>query len=236
MDSCKRVRHLSLNSASSSSSNCASPPPSSPVDRFIPRRRSIDTNVQAFFLSESDQQENVNAASGPTVHNTNAEFNEALRSALLSSPTSPKPSALSSHSENFGTPTRRSSNEPRSPTGRAGPRVLNFSDATPCEEPKSPLAVHNMPGNSVAASPDRSKARLTRSIPSAPTRILDAPDIVSCRNLHSTDVCRSFQLTYRILSYTAVCLDRRLLLESAFVVLEQRACSRAGPFRLLVER
>lgn len=182
MDSPKRVRRMSLNSLSPSS-NSAPPPPASPVDRFIPRRRSIDANVQAFFLSESNS-ENVDATAGPIASNSGADFDAALRAALLSSPSLPKPAALSSHSENFGSPRRRSLIEPGSPTGRMGSRVLNFS---PFDEPDSPVTVRNTPGSPVATTPDRSNARLTRSIPSAPTRILDAPDIVSnCTTTHRT--------------------------------------------------
>ena len=168
--------------------------PSSPSmtqhDRFIPNRRSMDYSVSHHYLTAEADENDAATPVAPTSAQT--EFNSALRAALLSSPASPNADALSAalartpvgEAGGAGFSAADAGLAGASPRARtAGSRVLSFRevDADHDErDPLSPLAL----GSSLAAldsdtmRPASARAKLNRQIPSAPTRILDAPDIV----------------------------------------------------------
>jgi cell division cycle protein 20 (cofactor of APC complex) len=150
----------------------------------------MDYSVSHHYLTAEADENDAATPVAPTSAQT--EFNSALRAALLSSPASPNADALSAalartpvgEAGGAGFSAADAGLAGASPRARsAGSRVLSFRevDADHDErDPLSPLAL----GSSLAAldsdtmRPASARAKLNRQIPSAPTRILDAPDIV----------------------------------------------------------
>jgi len=129
----------------------------SPTDRFIPSRRS-DLDVSKFYLNDVEND-------GVPASAQNNDFANSLRCVLLNSPRS------SNSSNVVASPNRHS----------LGSRVLNFSDPPVSLSEGGALSSGLWNCGSPSVSPEvvsRKRFAASRVIPSAPTRILDAPDII----------------------------------------------------------
>lgn len=161
----------SSSASSSSHHGIVAPAGGERRDRFIPSRSSMCMNRSNYLMSkENDDGENT--APGSTADSSSSgEFNKVLESNLLGSSSS------------------------ASSASSAGHRVLAFRNKAPAPEEgyQNGLRVlysQNKGGSSRASS---ASARPTRHIPSAPVRILDAPDLLDDYYLNllswgSTDV------------------------------------------------
>jgi len=144
-------------------SSLNSPPLSPSSDRFIPRR-SIDMSV-AHYLANENLDDGDDSSSSPRA--PHSELERALRAALLND--SPMRHPLGHYTGNS-----QSGASPR-PTG---PRVLNFSNVEENVDSQGSASL----GLGCPTSPTRNAGvcspKTRRQIPAAPTRILDAPDLV----------------------------------------------------------
>ncbi|CAM9444354.1 unnamed protein product, partial [Scytosiphon promiscuus] len=145
-------------------------------DRFIPSRSSMCMSRSNYLMSkENDGGENTapgSTADGSTSGGSTGEFHKVLESNLVGSSSSSSSSASS-----------------------AGHRVLAFRNKAPAPEEgyQSGLRVLYSQNKSGSRGSSASSARPTRHIPSAPVRILDAPDLLDDYYLNllswgSTDV------------------------------------------------
>ncbi|CAM9462139.1 unnamed protein product, partial [Scytosiphon promiscuus] len=119
-------------------------------DRFIPNRPSMNFELCNHMLLTSDNSENEPQPGSDAPAPLRREFQQALRNTLLS---------------------------PMAAGGGSGssPRVLSFTERPPPQQDRYTnvlKVLHTMSNTSIA------RASVGRSIPSAPLRILDAPDLV----------------------------------------------------------
>lgn len=148
-------------------------PPLSPsrspasCDRFIPRR-SLDMSVAHYLTNENTDEGIQSPAATRPPH---SELERALRAALLTNNNSPTMRSPLGHA------TAHQTGSFSAHRHSSGPRVLNFSDGDDNDAESSVSSLGfgsgNSPVNTAPISP-----KTTRSIPSAPSRILDAPDLV----------------------------------------------------------
>lgn len=181
-----------------SSSNMSSPRHSniskdvvSPNDRFIPSRRAINFDVSTFYLNDlenKNDQEGRNtsqiqsptspSSTQPQSHIKETEFEYQLRNALLESP--------NSHSSNYSLENSPNSSRYDHSNNQQGlsPRVLNYSNCGDVATKELPLfdMLNNHKTSDYSISRKRNSdgngSYSNRIIQSAPSRILDAPDIV----------------------------------------------------------
>lgn len=146
-------------SSSSSSSSCGTVG-GDRRDRFIPNRSSMCMSRSNYLLSkENDGGENTAPAAGVGAAadgSSSGEFQKVLESNLLGHPAASSSSAAS-----------------------AGHRVLAFKNKAPAPEEGYQNSLRVLYSQNKGSSRSSSAAaRPTRHIPSAPVRILDAPDLL----------------------------------------------------------
>lgn len=140
-------------------------------DRFIPNRMSMDFDEANHYLNASPVRSDAERAASSTTRPVEAEFRRAMRSALLSS-RSAVPGRLSNGSD---ADTPRDDHVTR-------PKVFRFG--TPHTERRRESFERFRSPLEVLADPSREdgvatrSAALARPVPTKPSRILDAPDIV----------------------------------------------------------
>mmetsp|Transcript_35638 Transcript_35638/g.41938 ORF Transcript_35638/g.41938 Transcript_35638/m.41938 type:complete len:548 (+) Transcript_35638:95-1738(+) len=152
---------------------------SSPNDRFIPSRRSLNLEVSKFYLNE-DTENNSFSIGSPTSPHQETEFESHLRTALLESP------KLNHHSkrslnQSFDSPNSCDSPHDHLNSPSLGPRVLNFSSSDLTSSSSSSLdseSLFQILNNHKSENVRKKASSSHRVIQSAPSRILDAPDIV----------------------------------------------------------
>ncbi|CAM9656511.1 unnamed protein product, partial [Ectocarpus fasciculatus] len=160
----KDAADASTCSASSSSSSSTStaqgivaPAGGERRDRFIPSRSSMCMSRSNYLMSkENDGGENTAPGAGSTVAaGESGEFQKVLESNLLGHP-------------------------PAATAAAPGHRVLAFRNKAPAQEEgyQNGLRVLYSQNKGSSRSSSSSAARATRHIPSAPVRILDAPDLL----------------------------------------------------------
>lgn len=174
MDTSACSASSSSSSSSSSHQGIVAPAGGERRDRFIPSRSSMCMNRSNYLMSkENDGGENTapGSAAGGSSSSSSGDFHKVLESNLLGSSSSSSSSASS-----------------------ADHRVLAFRKKAPAPEEgyHNGLRVLYSQNNSASRS-SAASARPTRHIPSAPVRILDAPDLLDDYYLNllswgSTDV------------------------------------------------
>ncbi|CAM9642202.1 unnamed protein product, partial [Ectocarpus fasciculatus] len=140
---------MDSNRGGSSSSNSAS---NIEGDRFIPNRPSMNFDLCNHMLLSSDNSENEPQPGSDAPAPLRREFQQALRNTLLSPMSGGGGSSVA-----------------------GSPRVLSFTERPPLPQDRYTnvlKVLHTMSNTSIA------RASVGRSIPSAPLRILDAPDLV----------------------------------------------------------
>ncbi|CBJ28300.1 conserved unknown protein [Ectocarpus siliculosus] len=151
------IIHSNMGGGGGSSSNSAR---NIEGDRFIPNRPSMNFDLCNHMLLSSDNSENEPQPGSDAPAPLRREFQQALRNTLLS-PMS-------------GGPCKGDRGRSGSSVG-GSPRVLSFTERPPLPQDRYTnvlKVLHTMSNTSIA------RASVGRSIPSAPLRILDAPDLV----------------------------------------------------------
>eukprot|EP00752_Nemacystus_decipiens_P004932 g4488.t1 len=162
------TRKISRTAASSSANNASNSNSNSNVtegDRFIPNRPSMNFDLCNHMLLSNDNSENEPQPGADAPAPLRREFQQALRNTLLSPAGGSSGGASKSDRGGDG----------GSAAGGGSPRVLSFADRPPPPQDRYTnvlKVLHTMSNTSIA------RASVGRSIPSAPLRILDAPDLV----------------------------------------------------------